>query len=158
MSPYLSMQQSHSYEQTSSHARRILLTLPVTATLVSSLSLVRYRNYDYSVPTRHGHQELLAKRYVDRVAIPCHGEIIATHGRNYDKADFVYNPLHYLRRTQGLATGIALTSCEVHDVATNPEERSRHVEVQCLRKCRRYAVGHIHDCHFASLERAASPF
>ena len=28
------------------------------ATRVSSLSLVRYRNNDYSVPTRHGHQEV----------------------------------------------------------------------------------------------------
>ena len=34
---------------------------------VSSLSLVRYRNNDCSVPTRHGLQEVLAKGYVDRV-------------------------------------------------------------------------------------------
>jgi hypothetical protein len=31
------------------------------ATRVSSLSLVRYKNNDYSVPTRYGHQEVLAK-------------------------------------------------------------------------------------------------
>jgi hypothetical protein len=31
------------------------------ATRVTSLSLVRYRNNDYSVPTRYGHQEVLAK-------------------------------------------------------------------------------------------------
>ena len=37
------------------------------ATRVSSLSLVRYRNNDCSVPTRHGLQEVLAKGYVDRV-------------------------------------------------------------------------------------------
>jgi len=66
------------------------------ATRVSSLSLVRYRNNDYSVPTRHGHQEVLAKGYVDRVDIACHGEIIATHVRSYGTAEFVYNPLHYL--------------------------------------------------------------
>jgi transposase len=66
------------------------------ATRVSSLSLVRYRNNDYSVPTRYGHQEVLAKGYVDRVEIACRGETIATHARSYDKADFVYNPLHYL--------------------------------------------------------------
>ena len=66
------------------------------ATRVSSMSLVRYRNNDYSVPTRHGHQEILAKGYVDRVEIACRGEIIATHVRSYDKAEFVYNPLHYL--------------------------------------------------------------
>ena len=66
------------------------------ATRVSSLSLVRYRNNDYSVPTRYGHQEVLAKGYVDRVEIACRGEIIATHARSYDTAEFVYNPLHYL--------------------------------------------------------------
>jgi transposase len=66
------------------------------ATRVSSLSLVRYRNNDYSVPTRYGHQEVLAKGYVDRVEIACRGETIATHVRSYDTADFVYNPLHYL--------------------------------------------------------------
>ena len=66
------------------------------ATRVSSMSLVRYRNNDYSVPTRYGHQEVLAKGYVDRVEIACRGEVIATHVRSYGTAEFVYNPLHYL--------------------------------------------------------------
>jgi hypothetical protein len=66
------------------------------ATRVSSLSLVRYRNNDYSVPTRYGHQEVLAKGYVDRVEIACRDETIAIHPRSYETADFVYNPLHYL--------------------------------------------------------------
>jgi hypothetical protein len=29
--------------------------------IVSSLSLVRYKNNNYSAPTRYGHQEVLAK-------------------------------------------------------------------------------------------------
>jgi len=66
------------------------------ATRVSSLSLVRYRNNDYSVPTRYGHQEVLAKGYVDRVEIACRDEVIAIHPRSYETADFIYNPLHYL--------------------------------------------------------------
>jgi hypothetical protein len=66
------------------------------ATRVSSLSLVRYRNNDYSVSTRYGHQEVLAKGYVDRVEIVCRGETIAIHPRSYDTADCIYNPLHYL--------------------------------------------------------------
>ena len=66
------------------------------ATRVSSMALVRYRNNDYSVPTRYGHQEVLAKGYVDRVEIVCRGETIATHLRSYDQAEFIYNPLHYL--------------------------------------------------------------
>jgi transposase len=66
------------------------------ATRVSSMALVRYRNNDYSVPTRYGHREVLAKGYVDRVEIVCGGETIAVHARSYDKAEFIYNPLHYL--------------------------------------------------------------
>jgi transposase len=66
------------------------------ATRVSSLSLVRYRNNDYSVPTRYGHQEVLVKGYVERVEIACRGETIAVHVRSYGTADFVCNPLHYL--------------------------------------------------------------
>jgi transposase len=66
------------------------------ATRVSSLSLVRYRNNDYSVPTRYGHHEVLAKGYVERVEIVCRGVVIATHIRSYDAHDFIYNPLHYL--------------------------------------------------------------
>src|SRR6201981_3280162 len=66
------------------------------ATRVSSLSLVRYKNNDYSVPARYGHQQVLAKGYVDRVEIVCRDETIAVHPRSYERADFVYNPLHYL--------------------------------------------------------------
>ena len=55
-----------------------------------------YKNNDYSVPTRYGHQEVLAKGYVDRVEIACRGETIATHVRSYGTAEFVYDPLHYL--------------------------------------------------------------
>jgi hypothetical protein len=48
-------------------------------TRVSSLSLVRYKNNDYSAPTRYGHQEVLAKGYVDRVEIVHRDETIAVH-------------------------------------------------------------------------------
>lgn len=65
------------------------------AARISSLSLVRYRNNDYSVPTRYGHQEVLAKGYVDRVEIAWRDETIVIHARSYETADFIYNPLHY---------------------------------------------------------------
>src|ERR1700738_4611457 len=63
---------------------------------VSSLSLVRYKNNDHSAPTRYGHQEVLAKGYVDRVEIVRRDATIAVHPRSYETADFIYNPLHYL--------------------------------------------------------------
>ena len=66
------------------------------ATRVSSLSLVRYRTNDYSVPIRYGHREVLVKGYVERVEISHQGEIIAVHRRSYSREDFIYDPLHYL--------------------------------------------------------------
>ncbi len=38
---------------------------------VSSMSLVRYRTNDYSVPTEYGHRDVLAKGYVHEVVIVC---------------------------------------------------------------------------------------
>ena len=63
---------------------------------VSSLSLVRYRGTDYSVPTAYGHREVLIRGYVDSVVISCGAEIIARHARSYEREDFVFDPLHYL--------------------------------------------------------------
>jgi hypothetical protein len=63
---------------------------------VSSLSLVRYRGNDYSVPTAYGHREVLIRGYVDEVVISCGADIIARHARSYERQDFVFDPLHYL--------------------------------------------------------------
>jgi transposase len=63
---------------------------------VSSLSLVRYRGNDYSVPTAFGHQQVLVRGYVHEVVIACGAEIIARHPRSWEKEDYIFNPLHYL--------------------------------------------------------------
>jgi len=63
---------------------------------VNSLSLVRYRGTDYSVPTAYGHREILIRGYVHEVVIACGADIIARHARSYEREDFVFDPLHYL--------------------------------------------------------------
>ena len=81
-----------------------LLPLPTTpfdscekvSTRATSMSLVRYRTNDYSVPTAYGHQDVLVRGYVDCVVISSGSEIIARHNRCYGKEEFIYNPLHYL--------------------------------------------------------------
>ena len=50
---------------------------------ISSLSLVRYRTNDYSVPVAYGHREVLVRGYVDQVVISCGAEEIARHRRSY---------------------------------------------------------------------------
>ena len=63
---------------------------------VSSLSLVRYRGNDYSVPTQYGHQQVLVRGYVHEVVIACGSEVIARHPRSWEKEDYIFDPLHYL--------------------------------------------------------------
>ena len=84
--------------------RAAMLPLPVApyeacekvSTRVTSLSLVRYRTNDYSVPTPYGHREVLVKGYVHEVVIASGSKIIARHLRSYEREDVIYDPLHYL--------------------------------------------------------------
>ena len=66
------------------------------STRASSISMVRYRNNDYSVPVAFAHHDLQVKGYVHEVVIACGAEIIARHRRSYDKGDLCFDPLHYL--------------------------------------------------------------
>jgi hypothetical protein len=84
--------------------RAALLPLPATpyeacekiSARVSSLSLVRYRTNDYSVPTEYGHRQVWVKGYVHEVVIACGSEVIARHQRSYEREAVVFDPLHYL--------------------------------------------------------------
>ena len=74
--------------------RAALLPLPAarfeacdkTTVRVSSISLVRYRTNDYSVPTEYGHRQVLVKAYVHRIVIVSGSEVIAEHERSYELA------------------------------------------------------------------------
>src|SRR5215210_2014631 len=84
--------------------RAALLSLPAApyeacetrSARVSSLSLVRYRGNDYSVPVAYGHREVLVRGYVEAVVIACGAEAIARHPRSYGREDVLLEPLHYL--------------------------------------------------------------
>ena len=84
--------------------RRAMLPLPAApyeacekiSGRVSSLSLVRYRSNDYSVPTQYGHRQVWVKGYVHQVVIACGSEVIARHERSYERETVVFDPLHYL--------------------------------------------------------------
>jgi len=84
--------------------RAALLPLPAApyeacekcSTRVSSLSLVRYRSNDYSVPVAYGHRDVFVRGYVGEVVISCAAAVIARHRRSYEREDFIFDPLHYL--------------------------------------------------------------
>ena len=63
---------------------------------VSSLSLVRYRGNDDSVPAACGHREVLVRGHVEAVVVACGAAVIARHGRPYGREDVLLEPLHCL--------------------------------------------------------------
>lgn len=66
------------------------------STRATSISMVRYRNNDYSVPVAYAHHEVQLRGYVHEVVIGCGAEVIARHRRSYEKADMVFDPMHFL--------------------------------------------------------------
>ena len=84
--------------------RERLLPLPAApyeacekrSTRVTSMSLVRYRANDYSVPVCWGHRQVLVKGFVHEVVICAANEVIARHPRSYEREDMIFDPLHYL--------------------------------------------------------------
>jgi transposase len=62
----------------------------------NSLSLVRFKGSDYSVPVRCAHHEVTVKAYWDRVEICRGADLVATHRRLWTTGAVVYEPRHYL--------------------------------------------------------------
>jgi transposase len=65
------------------------------STRAPSISMVRYRGNDYSVPVAYAHHEVQVRGYVGEVVIGAGTEVIARHNRSYEKADMVFDPLHF---------------------------------------------------------------
>ena len=78
-----------------------LLAVPYDAcdkisTRATSISMVRYRGNDYSVPVAYAHREVQVRGYVGEVVIGCGADVIARHRRSYEKADMIFDPIHFL--------------------------------------------------------------
>ena len=125
------------------------------ATRVSSLSLVRYRCNDYSVPTEYGHRDVLIKSYVDRVEICVAGEVIARHARCYGREEFIYNPLHYLalleQKPRALDQAAPLQDWMLPDafdrlrrlLEARMERRGRREYIQVLRLLEHFSLAQV---------------
>ena len=123
---------------------------------VSSLSLVRYRTNDYSVPVAYGHRDVLVRGYVDEVVISCGPEVIARHLRSYERDDFVYDPIHYLplleRKTTALDQAAPLQGWELPEVfgvlrrllESRMGRRGKREYVQVLRLLETFSQQEVH--------------
>ena len=137
---------------------------------VSSLSLVRYRTNDYSVPVAYGHRDVLVRGYVNEVVISCGSEIIARHRRSYERDDFVFDPLHYLplleRKTGALDQAAPLAGWELPEefgvlrrlLESRMGKQGKREFVQVLRLMESFRKGEVHDAVRDALKLGAISF
>ena len=126
-------------------------------TRVSSLSLVRYRTNDYSVPVAYGHRDVLVRGYVDEVVISCGADVIARHRRSYDRDDFVFDPIHYLplleHKTGALDQAAPLAGWDLPEefgtlrrlLESRMGRRGKREFVQVLRLMESFSIEEVHQ-------------
>ena len=139
-------------------------------TRVSSLSLVRYRTNDYSVPVAYGHRDVLVRGYVDRVVISCGVEVIARHRRSYQRDDYVFNPIHYLplleQKTGALDQAAPLAGWELPEefetlrrlLESRMGRRGKREFVQVLRLMENFRKEEVHKAVRDALDLGAISF
>ena len=118
--------------------------------------MVRYRSNDYSVPVAYAHHEVQVRGYVDAVVIGCSAEVIARHRRSYDKADMVFDPMHFLplleQKVGALDQAAPLQGWELPgEFATlrrllevRMGKQGKREYVQVLRLLETFEMGHVH--------------
>jgi len=140
------------------------------ATRVSSLSLVRYRTNDYSVPVAYGYRDVLVRGYVHEVVISCGSEVIARHRRSYERDDFVFDPLHYLplleQKTAALDQAAPLVGWELPEefgilrrlLESRMGKRGKREFVQVLRLMENFRKEEVHSAVRDALRLGAVSF
>ena len=142
-------------------ALMVLPTAPYDAcekvsTRATSISMVRYRSNDYSVPVAFAHHEVQVRGYVHEVVIGCGAEVIARHRRSYEKADMVFDPMHFLplleQKVGALDQAAPLQGWVLPDefatlhrlLEARMGRRGKREYVQVLRLLETFEMGHVH--------------
>ena len=125
------------------------------STRATSISMVRYRCNDYSVPVAFAHHEVQVRGYVHEVVIGCGTEAIARHRRSYEKADMVFDPMHFLplleQKVGALDQAAPLQGWVLPDEFTTLRRllearmgrRGKREYVQILRLLETFEMGHV---------------
>ena len=126
------------------------------STRATSISMVRYRNNDYSVPVAYAHHEVQVRGYVHEVLIGCGVDVIACHRRSYEKADMVFDPMHYLplleQKVGALDQAAPLKGWDLPDefatlhrlLEARMGKNGKREYVQILRLMETFEIGHVH--------------
>ncbi len=125
------------------------------STRATSISMVRYRNNDYSVPVAYAHHKVQVRAYVHDVVIGCGTAVIARHSRSYEKADLVFDPLHYLplleQKVGALDQAAPLEGWDLPDefatlhrlLDARMGKNGKREYVQILRLLESFEIGHV---------------
>ena len=139
-------------------------------TKVSSLSLVRYKTNDYSVPVAYGYRDVQISAYVYEVVISCGTQEIARHRRSYDRDDFIFNPLHYLplieRKINSLDQAAPLENWDLPDefstmrrlMEARMGKKGKREYVQVLRLIETFKLEDVHSALQTALRLSAISF
>ena len=137
---------------------------------VSSLSLVRYRTSDYSVPVAYGHRDVMVRGYVGQVVISCGAEVVARHPRSYERDDFVFDPIHYLplleQKTAALDQAAPLQGWQLPEefatlcrlLEARMGRRGKREFVQVLRLLESFSMDEVHSAVQDALRLGAISF
>jgi len=152
-----------------------LMSLPPTpydacdkvSTRATSISMVRYRTNDYSVPVAYAHHEIQVRGYVHEVVIGCGAEVIARHARSYDKADMVFDPMHFLplleQKVGALDQAAPLQGWDLPDefatlhrlLEARMGKAGKREYVQVLRLLETFEMDHVHAAVRQALDLGA---
>ena len=152
-----------------------LMALPPTpydacdkvSTRASSISMVRYRTNDYSVPVAYAHHEVQIRGYVHEVLIGCGAEIIARHQRSYERADMVFDPMHFLplleQKVGALDQAAPLQGWNLPDefatlhrlLEARMGKAGKREYVQVLRLLETFEIAHLHAAIRQALDLGA---
>lgn len=136
-------------------------------TRATSISMVRFRTNDYSVPVAYAHHEVQVRGYVHEVVIGCGAAVIARHNRSYEKADMVFDPIHYLplleQKVGALDQAAPLEGWNLPDefstlhclLEARMGKKGKREFVQILRLLETFEIGHVHGAVKQALDLGA---
>jgi len=125
------------------------------STRATSISMVRYRSNDYSVPVAYAHHEVQVRGYVHEIVIGCGAEVIARHRRSYEKADMAFDPMHFLplleQKVGALDQAAPLLGWDLPDdfatlhrlLEARMGKKGKREYVQVLRLLETFDMGHV---------------
>ena len=137
------------------------------STRATSISMVRYRGNDYSVPVAFAHHEVQVRGYVHEVVIGCGADVIARHQRSYEKADMVFDPMHFLplleQKVGALDQAAPLQGWELPGefailrrlLEARMGKKGKREYVQVLRLLETFEMGHVHGAVRQALDLGA---